>query len=231
MPAVLITGANRGLGLEFARQYARDGWLVFAASRDPQRAEQLRGLAKTANGKLNLLEMDVSDANSVRTAASQLKDIAIDVLINNAGIFGEPGQIIGNIDYEKWARVLDVNTLGPMRVTEAFVEIIARSQRRLIVTITSGIASIADNTTGGWIAYRSSKTAVNMVMRSVAVELAQCGIICVVVDPGWVKTDMGGPNAPLFPQTSVAEIRRLIERIDPQDSGKFFRYDGCEHAW
>ncbi len=127
--------------------------------------------------------------------------------------------------------MLRVNTLGPMRVTEAFAAHVARRDRRLIVTITSGLASIADNTSGGWIAYRSSKAAVNMVMRSIAVELASRGIICVVVSPGWVQTDMGGPGAPLTPSESVTALRRLFEKLRPRDSGKFFSHDGRELPW
>jgi NAD(P)-dependent dehydrogenase (short-subunit alcohol dehydrogenase family) len=120
----------------------------------------------------------------------------IDVLINSAGITGEPNERAGNVDYVAWARVLDVNTMGPLRVIEAFVEYVARSGRKLVMTVTSGMGSLADNTSGGSIAYRSSKAAVNMVMRSAAIDLAPRGIACVLVSPGWVRTDMGGPQPP-----------------------------------
>jgi len=231
MPSVLITGANRGLGLEFARQYADDGWDVYAASRNPAAAEQLRSLAQQAPERLTVIAMDVTDAESVKTAARHLRDTAIDVLINNAGISGAGGQVTGKVDYESWARVLDVNTMGPLRVTEAFIEHLARSERRLVVTITSGMGSLADNTSGGSIAYRSSKAAVNMVMRSAALDLAPRRISCVVVNPGWVKTDMGGPGARLTAQQSVAALRRLIETFGPAHSGKFYNYDGREYPW
>ena len=231
MPTVLITGANRGLGLEFARQYLTDRWEVFAACRNLSRARELRSLTQKPGGKLTLLAMDVTNHESVRHAAIQLKDAAIDVLINNAGTSGVPGQTTGNVDYDNWVRVLDVNTLGPLRVIESFKDHVARSKSKVIVTITSGMGSLADNTSGGSIAYRSSKAAANMVMRSVAVDLAPRGITCVVVNPGWVKTDMGGRNAPLTPQESVAAIRRLIEKLNPEHSGKFFNHDGREHPW
>jgi NAD(P)-dependent dehydrogenase (short-subunit alcohol dehydrogenase family) len=231
MPSVLITGANRGLGLEFARQYAAEGWGVYAASRNPAAAEQLRGLAQQAPDKFTVVAMDVTDAESIRTAARQLRDTAIDVLINNAGISGAGGQVTGKVDYESWARVLDVNMMGPLRVTEAFVDQLARSDRRLVVTITSGMSSLSDNTSGGSIAYRSSKAGVNMVMRSAALDLAPRGISCVVVNPGWVKTDMGGPGARLTAQQSVAALRRLIETFGPAHSGKFYNYDGREYPW
>ena len=229
--AVLITGANRGLGFEFARQYVTDGWRVFAACRNPATASELRRLAQDRRGRLNVVAMDVTDAESVKKAATQLKDVAIDVLINSAGIAGVPGQKTGNVDYESWAQVLNVNTMGPLRVLEFFSDHIAGSERRLVVTITSGMGSLADNTSGGSIAYRSSKAAVNMVMRSAAIDLAPRGITCVLVNPGWVRTDMGGAKAPLSPQESVTAMRRLIKTFGPNQSGKFYNYDGREYPW
>jgi NAD(P)-dependent dehydrogenase (short-subunit alcohol dehydrogenase family) len=231
MPSVLITGANRGLGLEFARQYLADGWQVYAACRDQASASELRQLAEDSGGRLRILAMDVTDTENVKAAAAELDKQAIDLLLNNAGLGGARGQTIGNIDYEAWAEVLEVNTLGPMRVSEAFVDQVARSEFKLIVTLTSGMGSIADNTSGGSIAYRSSKAAVNMVMRSLAIDLAPRGITCVVVNPGWVQTDMGGPNANLTPAESVTRLRHLIEKLGPTHSGKFFNHDGRQYDW
>ena len=231
MPSVLITGANRGLGFEFARQYLADGWRVFATCRNTVAADQLQHLAKSSGGKLTIVEMDVTDSASLRKAAAQINDVAIDVIINSAGVTGVSGQRAGNVDYESWPRVLDVNTMGPLRVLEYFIDHIARSERRLVVTITSGMGSIGDNTSGGSIAYRSSKAAVNMAMRSAAIDLAPRRITCVVVNPGWVKTDMGGPSATLTPQESVTALRRLIETFGPNNSGKFYHVDGSEYPW
>jgi NAD(P)-dependent dehydrogenase (short-subunit alcohol dehydrogenase family) len=231
MPSTLITGANRGLGLEFARQYLADGWHVYAACRDPDSASELRRLADASGHKLQILALDVTDPASVKTAAAELDGKATDLLLNNAGVMGDRGQTIGNIDYEAWAKVLEANTMGPMRVSEAFVDHVARSERKLIVTLTSGMGSLADNTSGGSIAYRSSKAAVNMVMRSLAIDLAPRGITCVVVNPGWVQTDMGGPHATITPAESVTMLRRFIETLGPAQSGKFFNYDGREYAW
>jgi NAD(P)-dependent dehydrogenase (short-subunit alcohol dehydrogenase family) len=231
MPSVLITGANRGLGLEFARQYLADGWQVYATCRDPDAASELRGLAAAGGQKLRILPLDVTDIASVKAAAGELDGKAIDLLINNAGVGGARGQTIGNIDYDAWGKVFDVNSMGPTRVSEAFVDHVARSERKLIVTLTSGMGSIADNTSGGSIAYRSSKAAVNMVMRSLAIDLAPRGVTCVVVNPGWVQTDMGGPNATLTPAESVSRLRRLIDTLRPAQSGKFFNHDGREYAW
>ena len=136
---------------------------------------------------------------------------------------GTRGQTIGNMDYEAWTKVLDANTMGPMRVAEAFVDQVARSKRKLIVTLTSGMGSLADNTSGGSIAYRSSKAAVNMVVRSLAIDLAPRGITCVVVNPGWVQTDMGGTHATLTPAESVSKLRSLIETFGASAVRKVFQ--------
>ena len=231
MPSTLITGANRGLGLEFARRYLNDGWQVYATCRDPEAASELRHLSDARGDRLEILALDVTDLASIKAAAAELEGQAIDLLLNNAGVGGARGQTIGNIDYDAWAKVLDVNTMGPLRVSEAFVDHLARSERKLIVTLTSGMGSIADNTSGGAMSYRSSKAAVNMVMRSLAIDLAPRGISCVVVNPGWVQTAMGGPHATTTPAESVARLRRLIDNLGPTDSGKFFNHDGREYAW
>ena len=231
MPSALVTGANRGLGLEFARQYLADGWQVYATCRHPGSASELRHLAEASDYKLRIIALDVTDSASVKAAAAELDGQAIDLLLNNGGVGGARGQTIGNIDYKAWAKVLDVNTMGPMRVSEAFVDHVARSERKLIVTLTSGMGSIADNTSGGAFAYRSSKAAVNIVMRSLAIDLAPRGITCLVVNPGWVRTDMGGSHATLTLAESVKRLRDLIETLGPAQSGKFYNHDGREYPW
>jgi NAD(P)-dependent dehydrogenase (short-subunit alcohol dehydrogenase family) len=180
---------------------------------------------------MTIFPMDVTDPHSIQRAGADFAGEAIDVLINSAGVFGKENQKAGNIDYQSWKEVLDVNTLGPLRVTEAFIGQIARSERKLVVTITSGMGSLSDNTSGSAIPYRSSKAAVNMAMRSAAIDLASRGIACVLVNPGWVKTDMGGPSAPLAPTESVAALKRLIATLGLAQSGKFFNYDGHEYPW
>ena len=192
---------------------------------------ELRRLAGASDDKLQILALDVTEAVSVQAAAAKLDGQAIDLLLNNAGVGGARGQIIGNIDYAAWEKVLEVNTMGPLRVSEAFVDLVARSKRKLIVTLTSGMGSITDNTSGGSIAYRSSKAAVNMVMRSLAIDLAPRGITCVVINPGWVLTDMGGPNATMTPAESVERLRDLIATLGPAQSGRFLNYDGREYPW
>ncbi|MGH8130379.1 MAG: SDR family oxidoreductase [Steroidobacteraceae bacterium] len=231
MPSVLVTGANRGLGLEFARQYATEGWQVFAACRSPDAAKELQRLAAEGGGRIRVLAMDVTDAASIRSAADALDGEAIDLLLNNAGVGGPRNERLGGLDYAAWARVLDVNTLGPMRVVEAFVENVVRSQLKRIVTITSGMGSLADNTSGDSYAYRSSKAAVNMVMKSLAIDLAPRAITCIVVNPGWVRTDMGGPRGKLSPAESIKALRSVIAALRPEDSGRFLNWDGKPYSW
>jgi len=229
MGTVLVTSANRGIGYEFVRQYAAEGWHVFATCRHPDSAKNLQRLADSKS--VDVLEMDVTISTSIKRAAAIVAGKPIDILINTAGIIGAPNQTAGNMDYESWAEVLNINTMGPLRVAEQFVENVARSTRKLIVSITSGMGSLADNTSGGSIAYRSSKAAVNMVMRSLAIDFAQRGVSCVLINPGWVRTDMGGPNAPLEPADSVKAMRQVIESLGPDHSGRFYNYDGREYAW
>jgi NAD(P)-dependent dehydrogenase (short-subunit alcohol dehydrogenase family) len=228
---VLVTGANRGLGLEFVRQYAAEGWKVHAACRDPDTAKQLGRLAAASGGQVDVLALDVTDTAGVRAAAQSLAGEPIDVLVNNAGVGSPKNQRLGSFDYAAWGHVLDVNTLGPMRVVEAFLENVVQGGERKIVTLTSAMGSIADNASGGSYAYRSSKAAVNMVMKSLSIDLAPRGITCVVVHPGWVRTDMGGPDGKLDPPESVAALRRLIAGLQRKDSGRFFNYDGKPYPW
>lgn len=230
MNTVLVTGANRGIGFELARQYAADGWQVLAACRSPGTAQALQQLARDTPGKLSLVEIEVTDARSIERAAEADRG-PVDLLINCAGVLGRPEQSTGSIDYEDFRHVLDVNVLGPARMTEAFAGRVAQSSRRTIVTITSGMGSLADNTSGGYVPYRTSKAAVNMVMRCAAIDLARRGIVCIVINPGWVKTDMGGAGATLTPEKSVTAMRRVIDKLGPRDSGKFFNYDGREYPW
>jgi NAD(P)-dependent dehydrogenase (short-subunit alcohol dehydrogenase family) len=229
--SVLVTGANRGLGLEFVRQYAQAGWKTYASCRSPKAAKELKALQDQQAGRITILTLDVADASSVGKAAGQLRGEPIDLLLNNAGVGSPPAQKIGSFDYAAWSKVLDANVLGPARMTEAFVENVAKSRDKRIVTITSRMGSIADNSSGGSYAYRSSKAGVNAVMKSFSIDLAPRGITCVVVHPGWVRTDMGGAGGKLAPAESVKSLVALIAGLSPADSGKFFNVDGEELPW
>jgi NAD(P)-dependent dehydrogenase (short-subunit alcohol dehydrogenase family) len=231
MPTVLITGANRGLGLELARQYAADGWRVLACSRHPD-AEALDAIEQE-HGDVSRHALEVTDAASIAALASSLHGTAVDVLLNVAGVMhrravateGSARAAFGGFDYDDWTRVLAVNVLAPVRVAEAFLD------QRKIVTLSSELGSIGANETGGLYAYRSSKAAVNAVMKSMAIDLAPRGIIAVPMHPGWVRTDMGGPKAPLSAEESASGMRRVIAGLTLDDSGRFLRYDGEELPW
>jgi NAD(P)-dependent dehydrogenase (short-subunit alcohol dehydrogenase family) len=231
MPAVLVTGTNRGIGLEFVKQYSADDWQVLATARDPSSANELQKIAEASARRVKVLKLDVTDVRSVAQTVAEVGDTPIDVLINSAGVYGGPKQQLGSMDYEAWVNVLNINTMGPLRVTEAFIENVARSQRKLVVALTSGMGSLADNTSGGYIAYRSSKAALNMVMRTLAIDLAPRGITSIVINPGWVRTRMGGPGARMTPEQSVRAMRKVFERAGPAQSGKFVNHDGREYLW
>jgi len=227
MPTVLITGANRGLGLEFARQYAADGWRVIACARHAD-AATLQAL--TASGsQVSAHALDVTDHAAVDRLAAGLSGTGIDVLLNVAGVMGS--KRFGAVDYAEWTGVLAVNVLAPMKMAEAFVEHVASSEQKKIVTLSSRMGSIGDNTSGGYYAYRSAKAAANAVMKSLALDLAGRGIIAVPIHPGWVRTDMGGASAPLTAPDSVAAIRKVIAALTTADSGRFLQYEGKELPW
>jgi NAD(P)-dependent dehydrogenase (short-subunit alcohol dehydrogenase family) len=227
MASVLITGANRGLGLEFARQYAGEGWRVFATCRDPARAEALRRLS----GEITVHRLDVGKFDEVRALAGELDSEPIDLLINNAGVYGGRPQDLESLDYGVWAEVLRIDCVAQIHVAHAFLEPVARSSRKIIVAMSSGMGSIADNTSGGAYIYRSSKAALNAAMKSLAIDLAPKGITVAVLHPGWAKTEMGGAGALIGADESVAGMRAVIDRLGPADAGGFFRYDGSTIPW
>jgi NAD(P)-dependent dehydrogenase (short-subunit alcohol dehydrogenase family) len=224
---VLITGANRGIGLELARQYHAAGWNVIGTARDPDAAKELEGLGED----VSVAALDVTDRGSIQSLAKWLGDRPIDLLINNAGV-GDGGESsVPKIDAKKLAHVMQVNAIGPMLVTQALLPSLRAGKGRLIVSVTSVLGSIEDNTGGGYYGYRESKAALNMFMRSLAAELRSEKFICIPIHPGWVQTDMGGPGATLTPAESVAGIRKVIERLKPEDSGKFWSFDGSSLPW
>ena len=239
MPTVLITGAGRGLGLEFVRQYAADGWTVIATARTPDRHADLAALIQAAAGRIRVHPLDVTDHAAIDSIAARLAGVPIDVLINNSGTMGAQSfagqgmqaQRFGSSDYEDWDYQLRVNTFAPMKMAEAFIENVAASAQKKIVTLSSVIASIGSNNLGGLYAYRSSKAAVNAIMKSMALDLARRGIIAVPVHPGWAATGMGGPNAPVRPQHSVAGLRQVIAGLTKEKSGRFWQWDGKELPW
>jgi NAD(P)-dependent dehydrogenase (short-subunit alcohol dehydrogenase family) len=226
--SVLVTGANRGLGLEFTKQYAADGWNVLACCREPKQASALQAIAN-ANKNVEILALDVANFAQIDALGLQLKDRAIDVLINNAGVY--PSSRFGSVDYNAWAEGFRVNSMAPLKMAEAFVQQLARSQLKKIATLTSKMGSIDDNTSGESYSYRASKTAVNMVMKSLSIDLKSYGISVVTLHPGWVQTDMGGRNALISAQTSVTGLRQVIDKLSLSNTGEFIAYDNKQIAW
>ena len=233
MPSVLITGSNRGLGLEWARQLSAQGWRVYAACRDPEGADALGALAEGSGGRVELLRLDVTRPQELAEAADRLGDKCLDLLVNNAGIYLErwDRDPLGSIDYALWEETFRVNVLGQVRVAEALVEPLARGERPLVVSISSHMGSIADIGQPRSYAYRSSKAALNAAMMGLSYELAERGIGLLLLHPGWVRTDMGGSQAPYSPEESVAGMRRRVAEYTPEHRGRFLRFDGVEMPW
>ena len=229
--SVLITGSSRGLGLEFVRQYLQDGWRVYATCRSPERALDLARLAGENRDTLSLHPLDVSEPRHIRALQQVLAGVPLDLLINNAGVLGPKNQGFGHTDADAWLYALRVNTIAPLKMIEAFTDNLAAGGRKLAATVTSRMGSIGDNDSGGYYIYRSSKAAANAVVKSAALDLKKREITVVALHPGWVRTDMGGPEAELEAEQSVEQLRRLLERVGPEDSGVFFDLDGSVIPW
>jgi NAD(P)-dependent dehydrogenase (short-subunit alcohol dehydrogenase family) len=222
MPTVLITGTNRGLGLEFARQYAEAGWNVIATARDPDSADDLRALRG-----VRVERLDMSDLDEVERFGQGIDEL--DLLVANAGTYG-PREVHTAEAAREWEDTFAVNTIAPFLLAETVLPAVGRSRGKLIA-ITSKMGSIADNNSGGYIAYRTSKAALNAAWRVLAVEVRSRGVVAAVLHPGWVQTRMGGASAPLEPEESVAGMRRVIEQLGPEHSGSFFDYAGEPVPW
>jgi NAD(P)-dependent dehydrogenase (short-subunit alcohol dehydrogenase family) len=240
MPTVLVTGAGRGLGLEFTRQYSADGWNVLACVRDPGKSAELTTLAAGSAGRVEILPLDVGDFATIDALAKQTAGRSIDVLINNAGTMGarsfaREGLAVGKFgasNFDEWAEIFRINTFAPMKMAEAFVDHLARGEQKKLVSLTSVLSSIGQNNLGGLYAYRASKAALNAIARSLGVDLQRkYGITAVVIHPGWVRTDMGGERADIDGATSVAGIRQVIAGLDKSKAGRFWMYDGSELPW
>ncbi len=226
MPTVLITGAGRGLGFEFAKQYAADGWKVIATVRKPEAGAKLAALGRSVEIHI----ADVTDRAAIARLAKDLKGAPIDVLICNAGIYGPKGQPFGETDYATWEQVMRVNVMAPMAVVEALVDNVAASGLKRIVMMSSGLGSITRND-GGDPIYRSSKAALNQIAKTLSAELKERRITVVAVSPGWVQTDMGGSGAPLTADVSIAGLRKVIAGLTSKDTGRYLHYDGTENPW
>ncbi len=236
MPTALITGANRGIGLELARQYLAEGWRVHAACRNPDEARELKNLS----GDLSVHGMDVTLQHEIDAVSDRIGGEAVDLLINNAGIADNYGTGVlegkddpdpANYDYDVWAEVLKVNVLGQGRVTGAFAGNVAASDRKIIAMMASGLSSIQNTWMGGRYAYRTSKAALNMMMRGIGAWLEPRGVIVVSIAPGWTKTDLGGPNAVNTVEEACEGMRAVLGRLTIADTGTYWNFDGERLPW
>lgn len=225
MATVLITGVGRGIGRELARQYAEDGWRVIGTCRKPADGADL------ARAGVDIRHLDVVDDAGIAGLARDLGGVAIDVLINNAGIYGgEAAQRLGKLDSAEWARVMRVNAIAPLKVAEAFLPHVAAGGRKTMAFLSSVMGSIGGNG-GGAYAYRASKAALNQAVRTLALDSACRDMIVLLLHPGWARTDMGGAGAPVAVPDSATGLRRVIARATTDDTGRFLEYTGKEIAW
>jgi NAD(P)-dependent dehydrogenase (short-subunit alcohol dehydrogenase family) len=240
MPVAVITGANRGIGLELAKAYLTDGWTVYGCCRNPDNAQQLQDVVAGTSGTLKLLKMDVTDYAQIDAAVTTMDDDAVDLLINNAGTADGYGSgAYENVDdpdpmnynYELWMEVLQVNLLAPTRVTGAFADKLAKAEQPFVVMMSSTLASVSETWSAGRYAYRSSKAGLNVVMRSMGAWLEKRHIAIVSISPGWTKTDMGGPNAQNEPSESAEGVKRVIASLEFENTGSFYNFDGKQMSW
>ena len=238
MQHILVTGANRGLGFEFTRQYLEGGAHVFAGCRQPAAAISLHTLQARYPRRLSIVPLDVADADVIGRAHDMVhsQTESIDILINNAGIYSshgsdEPLERLGRLSFEDALTVLRVNAVAPLLVAQQFLGLLRASRGAKLVNISSGYGSVSANTGGFPYYYSASKAALNMFMRSLAADAKRWGITTVLLDPGWVSTDMGGPGAPLAPKKAVAAMLRLIDALTPRHNGRFLTWQGDEQDW
>jgi len=227
---LLITGANRGIGLTMVQHYLADGWLVTACCREPENAKELQSLLE-ANEGLSVFQLDVTDYEGVDELAENLVGEPIDLLINNAGYYGPKGSGFGGTDVDEWRQVMEINTIAPLKIAEAFCANLALSEHGIYAAISSKMGSMGDNTSGGSYIYRSSKAALNSVVKSLSIDLSSDGTYVVAIHPGWVQTAMGGPNALITTDESVTGIKRVLDNLSTEQSGGFYDFNGKEIAW
>ena len=227
MQHVLITGANRGIGLALTQHYLKAGWQVIATYRKAYDIESLQALSCP---QLALMQADVGNDEDLENLAQQLESKGLDLIINNAGVYGPRNQALGTIDRQTWRDVLEVNTISPLMLAQALAQNLAQNKGTLAI-ISSKMGSIDDNSGGTGYIYRSSKTAVNQVIKSLSIDLAPYDITVVALHPGWVRTDMGGPNGQIDVPESVAGLTQVIANLSSDQSGHFINYDGNEIAW
>jgi len=227
----LITGANRGIGLELVRQHLQEGWQVFATCRTPESASELNALAAQHPENCTVLALDIADENTYAPCDTALGDFSIDLLWNNAGVYGPRDAALGELPEAEWLETLRVNVIAPIRFTQFIGKRVANSSGKAIAFLSSKMGSLAENSSGGAHIYRSSKAGLNAAARSLALELQPHGIRTAILHPGWVRTDMGGPNGQIDAPEAVTGLRHIIADLKMADSGAFYAYDGRQIPW
>ena len=230
MQTILITGANRGIGFQLAKQYLQAGKNVIASARQPAAANDLQNLAQKYPQQLRVLALDVADAESVAKAAAELTGVCVDVLINNAGVLDTHDSTIRNINFDSFSRVLEVNAVSPLRMLQALMPNLEQAEKPRVVNISSGMGSFNNEGVSAH-AYRASKAGLNKSMQVIARELKAEGFIIICMHPGWVITDMGGQGADITADASAKGIIEVIASLSDKDAGAFINYDGVRLQW
>jgi NAD(P)-dependent dehydrogenase (short-subunit alcohol dehydrogenase family) len=228
--SILITGTNKGIGLEFVKHYLKNNQKVIATCRNKKSAKDLLELKNTTSN-LSLVELDVSNPNSINEFASKITDQPIDTFINNAGVFGPRNNEFENFNAKEWLDVFNINTIAPLLITQKILKNLRLGKNKKLVFISSKVGSIEENTGGGMYIYRSSKTALNQVIKSLSIDFKDENFIVAALHPGWVQTDMGGPNALIDKKTSVKGMAEVIDSLVLKNSGRFYNYDGSSIPW
>lgn len=228
---ILITGANRGIGLEMVKYSIEQGWRVFACCRNPHNAENLFNIAKLANGRVSVHIADMLELSTLQALSYELRNDPVDILVNNAGIYGSEKNTFGSVDVSSWLHTFQVNSIAPLKMIEAFSEQLLMGDRKLVACMSSKMGSMADNGYGNSYIYRSSKAALNAVVKSLSIDLKEKGIISVALHPGWVKTEMGGPDAEISTRECVEQIFNNLSSLTINDSGRFIDIDGSDIPW
>lgn len=234
MPTVLITGANRGLGLAFVEEYLkRNDVHIIATCRTPEKAAQLQSYATSNPNRISIVQLDVSDQSSIDAAGKTVAGMVdqIDILINNAAINPKGIQALEDITPETLMESFNINSVGPLMVVKALLNLVKKGSAPKIINVSTQMGSMDYKKNGGGYAYSSSKAALNMITRGLAADLQGDGIITITLHPGWVITDMGGSSASLSAEESASSILKLIDGLTMQDNGCFFKWNGDIHAW
>lgn len=230
MKTIIVTGANRGIGLELVKQYCNRNYQVIGTYRDETTSGELISMSRNLDN-LKVYLLDVSSDQSLKDFSSKLGETPVDIFINNAGVYGPPDSSFSNVDEKNWIPVFQINAIAPLLLTQLIIENLRNGSQKKLIYITSKMGSIDDNKSGGAYIYRSSKTALNSVVKSISVDLAKDDMKVALLHPGWVRTDMGGPNGLIDTTASVSGMTQVIDSLSQSDSGCFFNYDGSKIPW